>query len=236
MQKKGEIELFIENHTTSTVSFTVTTKSVQLNRMMKTGLERVFKLDSSVPMSNMHAFDHNSTIQKYSSVEDIANAYFPIRMDLYHDRKNTLECSKEYEAAILLNKARFIEEVVDGSIGLMKGGKTKLDTIHELQENNFAPLSELETILSQKHKKIEQDLIIEKKEDLDNDEDGTKNMKQYDYLLSMPLSSLTAEKVEYLRTQANAANNDLKDLKEATPESLWHTDLNKLESYLKKHQ
>ncbi len=227
MQKNGEIDSFVENHTTSTVSFTITVKAAQLSRMKKSGLEKVFKLDSSMSLNNMHAFDEKYNIQKYSSPEDIIEAYFPIRMELYHDRKSALECTKEYEAAMIRNKARFIEEVVDGKISLISGGKSKQDTIEELKDRDFAEVSMLKEILS-RHKK-DKDINDEIK---GIDEDDTS--KKYDYLLNMPLSSLTSEKVESLVSEADKTEGELQDIQNATPESLWHSDLDKFEAYLRK--
>lgn len=229
MQKKGEIESFIENHTTSTVSFTVNMKSVQLTRMKKSGLEKTFNLNTSISLNNMHAFDHNNNIQKYSSPDEIVEAYFPVRMGLYHDRKSVLECSKEYETELIRNKARFIENVVDGKIDLIKGSKTKQDTIQQLLEQNYSKFCDLQKILKKnsdettKSSKIIDETMI----------DGEMS-KQFDYLLNMPLSSLTGDKVESLITEAEKTKKELEAIKDATPESLWHHDLDKLEVALKK--
>ena len=67
MQSKGEIQSFVENHTTTTVSFTVTMTSMQLTRMVRSGLKKVFKLESSVPTTNIHAFDWDNNIVRYDS-------------------------------------------------------------------------------------------------------------------------------------------------------------------------
>lgn len=223
MQKNKDIESFVENHTTSTVSFTITVKAAQLNRMKKSGLEKVFKLDSNMSLNNMHAFDDKYIIQKYTSPEEIVEAYFPIRMGLYHDRKGALESTKEYDAAVIRNKARFIEEVVDGKISLISGNKSKQDTIAELKDRDFAQISSLKDILSRREK------------DTSSESEGVdEKAKEFDYLLNMPLSSLTAERVESLTTEANKTESELREIQNATPESLWHLDLDKLEAYLKK--
>lgn len=243
MQSKGEIESFVENHTTSSASFIVTMKSIQLKRMMKTGLEKVFKLQSNLPLTNMHAFDANSSIQKYTSPEDVVAEYFPVRLSLYHDRKGVLERSKEYSTALARNKARFIETVVDGKIDLMNGRKTKIDTINTLQELNFDQTTELEKILNDqsKSKLGEKTGTNESSEESDEENDGLEktesdddNLKGYDYLLNMPLSSLTSERIDALRNEADKTEKELEDVKNATPETLWHEDLDRLHDYLKK--
>lgn len=138
MQNKGEIQSFVENHTTSTVSFKVTLKSVQLIRIMNNaGLEKAFKLVSNHPTTNVHAFDHKSVITKYDSPESIVDAYFDIRLNLYKDRKVILEKSKEHSVAMMRNKAKFVEQVIDVQIDLVRGTKSKIDTVNELEELGF---------------------------------------------------------------------------------------------------
>ena len=229
MQKNAEIESFVENHTTTTVSFTVNMKSVQLSRMKKTGLEKVFKLDSNMSLNNMHAFDHNNNIQKYSSPEEIVDSYFPIRMGLYYDRKVVLECSKEYETALIRNKARFIEDVVDGKIDLIKGSQTKEDTVFQLLEQGFDQFSDLQSILTKKEE-LNQGVSAHQGTKLSKEE----TTKQFDYLLNMSLASLTAEKVDSLVADAEKNEKELEAVRNATPETLWHEDLDKLEAVIKK--
>lgn len=47
----------------------------------------------------------------------------------------------------------------------------------------------------------------------------------YDYLLSMPIGSLTYEKVQQLRGQRDKMEEEVEELKRATPEALWIKDL-----------
>ncbi len=236
MQKKSEIESYIENHTTTTASFIVTMKSVQLKRMMKSGLEKVFKLDTSLPLTNMHAFDANTSIHKYTRPEDIVEDYFPVRLGLYHDRKEVLERSKEHSASIMKNKARFIENVVDGQIDLMKGSKSKIDTVALLQELGFDSSASLDKLLIRSKDSISEESEVDgenKIDDHDEIDDGS-NLKEYDYLLNMPLSSLTLEKIDALRNDADKTERELEETRNATAEMLWHADLDKLDEYMRK--
>jgi DNA topoisomerase-2 len=248
MQSKGEIDSFVENHTTNSVSFIVTLKSVQLTRMMKTGLVKAFRLQSNMPLTNMNAFDPNTRIQKYSSPEDVINDYFPVRLGLYHDRKEALECSMEYSAALIRNKAIFIQNVVDGNIDLVRGNKSKQDAVHQLEELQFAKLQDLENILtrSKASTKLNVDsknsnttnIVIqqdgEHENDLSSQVEESKDLKQYDYLLNMPLSSLTFERINALGAEAQKTQKELDLIRNTTPEELWDADLNKLDEYLSK--
>jgi DNA topoisomerase-2 len=47
----------------------------------------------------------------------------------------------------------------------------------------------------------------------------------YEYLLSMPIGTLTFEKVEQLRAERDKMEDDVEELKKASPKALWEKDL-----------
>ena len=63
----------------------------------------------------------------------------------------------------------------------------------------------------------------------DDDEDEVKangeTLADFDYLLGMPIWSLTKEKIAKLREQAGDKENELKKLLEKTPKDMWNADL-----------
>lgn len=231
MRDKGQIRSFVENHTTTEVSFTVNLKAVQLDRMMKSGLEKAFKLVSNLSTTNMNAFGADQSIKKFESASDIADSYFPVRLSLYHDRKSVLESEMNYTATMLKNKARFIEAVSEGRIDLVSGKKTKEETVGALYELGFASAAELSDI---KNANVLADRrraeVVD--EYTQSTEDSTYN--DFDYLLNMPLSSLTTEKINDLQSQAKKTDLELTDIQTKTAEDLWRADLDKLEPHLKK--
>ena len=50
----------------------------------------------------------------------------------------------------------------------------------------------------------------------------------FDYLLKMPIYSLTSEKISELEKQLKETKDSLKELKETTPENLWTQDISEL--------
>lgn len=232
MRDKGQIQSFVENHTTTEVSFHVQLKALQLDRMVRSGLEKSLKLEANLPTSNMNAFRDDQSIQKFSSARDIANAYFPVRLALYHDRKSVLESEMNHAAAVFRNKARFIEEVSAGRIDLIGGKKSKAETVAMLRELGFASTKELQEI------KDSNVLAERRKLDDDVDDDGQSKKDpingDYDYLLNMPLSSLTTDKINDLHSEAGKTENELIGIQNQTPEDLWRADLDKLEPLLRK--
>jgi DNA topoisomerase-2 len=231
MQTKGIVSDFTEDHTTTRVSFTVRLKPSQLKRMESTGLAAAFRLKSSHLLTNMNAFDERGQIHKFSSAEAIADAHFPTRLSLYHDRKSVLQSTMEYAAAKQRNKARFIQMVSDGEIGLIGGKVSRHEASQMLSDRGFNTAADLEGIrrtnsLTEKGTGAEITPV---------EEDPAANAEQdsdHDYLLQMPLFSLTREKIESLNQEAQKIEDELKTIRAIEPEELWMHDLDKLAKHL----
>lgn len=54
----------------------------------------------------------------------------------------------------------------------------------------------------------------------------------FDYLLDMPLSSLTQEKVAELNKEAKRREYDLQTVRHQTSADMWRADLNELEDHI----
>lgn len=230
LREKGTISGILENHTTTEVSFTVTVKSADdMAALKRKGLEAVFKLTSNCGTSNMHAFDADGVMSNFETPEDIIEVYFPVRMALYEDRKSVVESEMKYNAALHRSKARFIELVIAGEIDLISGKKTKQDIAARLCDLNFSPSSTLNEIRNDNaiFRRRHQTPSIT----LDGNSDGT-NDSEFDYLLNMPLSSLTTEKVLSLREEAAKKEHNLELARKTTASDLWIRDLDRLEPFL----
>ena len=84
------------------------------------GVEKLLKLYTTNTTTNMHLFDANDTLQKYEKVTQIIDAYFETRLQLYGSRKEFMIEALEKELVMLSNKARYIQENLDGTIDLRK--------------------------------------------------------------------------------------------------------------------
>jgi DNA topoisomerase-2 len=230
MRDKGEITHFVENHTTTSVSFTVKLSSAALQKMERSGLEKAFKLQANLATTNMHAFDTGGNIVKFGSAESIADAFFPTRLALYYDRKSVLESEMNHEATVLRNKARFITSVTSGEIDLLTGRKSRDAIVEALHKREFASASALTTI------KNNNTVAARKRQKLIDDEvaeiPDTSPFAEFDYLLNMPLSSLTTERIDALHREALQKDKELAELLDTTPEDLWRHDLDKLAKHL----
>jgi DNA topoisomerase-2 len=96
------------------------------------GLEKLLKLYTTNTTTNMHLFDAHDTLQKFDKITDIIDSYFDVRLKLYQTRKDYLIESLERELMLLTNKAKYIQENLDGTIDLRK---KKKEQVNELLQN-----------------------------------------------------------------------------------------------------
>jgi len=85
-----------------------------------TAVEKLLKLYTTESTSNMHLFDSQDQLKKYGNVRDIVRDYYATRLELYGKRKTHQLAAMTAELLILTNKARYIQELLDGSIDLRR--------------------------------------------------------------------------------------------------------------------
>ena len=146
----GTIKEYADMSTDTVVDFTITfPANTDLNDAAFssvveygccTGLEKLLKLYSTETTSNMHLFDSRDQLRKYSSVEEIANDYYATRLALYEKRKSHQLACLSSELGVLSNKARYIQEVLDGSIDLRR--KRGDEVVSMLKEKGYQSQSQ----------------------------------------------------------------------------------------------
>lgn len=99
------------------------------------GVDKLLKLCTSASSTNMHLFDYNDKLKKYDTVENIIEDYFVKRMEIYGERKEYVVKSLEKELTLLSNKAKYINENLEGSVDLRK--KTKEQVISMLESKGY---------------------------------------------------------------------------------------------------
>jgi DNA topoisomerase-2 len=85
-----------------------------------TAVEKLLKLYTTESTSNMHLFDSQDQLKKYGNVRDIVRDYYATRLSLYGKRKTHQLADLAAELRLLTNKARYIQELLDGSIDLRR--------------------------------------------------------------------------------------------------------------------
>lgn len=224
------IEDFREYHTENSVHFVVTLTEAKMKEAEQAGLEKIFKLKTSVSIQNMVLFDAEGKIAKYDSALDILTEFCKVRRTLYEKRKDYLVCSLTKDKEILSNKARFILMIVNEELEIRKKKKEVL--LKELQKLKFTPMCELNAIMKGKDNRKETKKKKDEDEDGDENEEAAAEKSDYDYLLGMNLWSLTQEKVDEIKKQLRIKEDELKELKKKTIEQFWDLDLDALAACL----
>ncbi|GLJ21974.1 hypothetical protein SUGI_0411630 [Cryptomeria japonica] len=213
----------LDNHSTDTrVRFEIALSEEKMTNALQEGLSKRFKLTTTISTSNMHLFDAKGAIQRYETPEQILEYFYHIRLEFYVKRKKVLLDNLQLELLKLDNKVRFILGVVNGEIIVNKRKRAEL--LLELKNKGFTPFPK-------KTKAIEAAIagaLADGEEP--NEDDNTETLEgvragDYEYLLSMPIGSLTLEKVQQLCSEKDKLNEDVEELKGKSPKSLWLNDL-----------
>ena len=241
-QKKKKKEIVIEdlreNHTYNRVCFEVTLLDEYAKKFKQDEelFKKTFNLTSTINIKNMVLFSPEGKLKKYNSIEEILQTFYDLRLQYYHLRKDYMISLLKKEVATLSNKARFIKMVIEDELVIKK--KKRAVLVNELYELKF----DTQTMLNEKKQKTKEELHKELElqnsvNNVDDDnsinvnegnnnsenEDEQKNnkkndikpkvpIKEYDYLLSMNLWSLTQEKIEELLKQKELKEKELATL------------------------
>ncbi|KAK1370432.1 DNA topoisomerase II [Heracleum sosnowskyi] len=178
------------------------------------GLLKKFKLTTTISTSNMHLFDPKGVIKKYDNPEQIIEDFF----------QKFLLNNLELDLLKLDNKVRFILGVGKGKIKVFNSKKA--DLFLELKEKGFTPFPKI---------KVEE-VITGASDAVETEEnsEGTASVEagDYDYLLQMEIGTLTLEGVQELLKERDQLNDDVNELRRATPMSFWNKDLDALDAEL----
>jgi DNA topoisomerase-2 len=122
-----------ENYTDTTIEFVITFSKGKVAELESlkgdfgcNGLEKLLKLYSTSSTTNMNLFNAEDKLRKYDTVEEIIDDYYDIRLEYYEDRKDNLIDILEKQLLILSNKAKYIQELLNGTIDLRKKKKQEI--------------------------------------------------------------------------------------------------------------
>ena len=191
-----------EAHTEDAIRFVVTLTRAGADRLAQLGAPAFFKLVSSVDTNNLVLFDGGGKLRRYASAEHIVDDFFPHRLALYERRRARLVAELGREHAAIESKARFVRAVVDGSLAL--AGASDEALLAALRAHAFVPLPTA----------------------------AAPSLADYEYLLALPVRSLTAARVRDLETQRDRVAAELARVRASTAASLWRADLAALDAAL----
>lgn len=226
--KAEKVPSFIKDYrdynTHTKVHFIIQLDEKHMKVALSEGLEEKFKLTKTIATTNLVAFDPEGRITKYATVDDILKEFFVIRLKYYERRKQFQLADLQRELEKLSNQARFVQMIIDGKLVISKKKKPLL--VIELKEKGFKPIAKV----ADAPKMGEDQPVVEEEEEEEGEEGSNENETQmlssaFDYLLGMPMWSLTQERVEKLRRQIGEKETEIDVLIKLSKEDIWNHDL-----------
>ena len=178
-----------------------------------TYVEKMLKLTSNRSLTNIHLYNGNNQIQKYDTIYKVMDEHYIKRHSLYHERKEYLLNILKNKIIIIESKVKFINEIIDETFIINK--RTKKDIIEQLYNKEYVILNDNVITLTK-------DIKLNK---IGND---------YDYLIKMPLYSLSQDKIDELTKELEKNNNEYNILENKTVKDMWVTELDSLTEQLKR--
>jgi hypothetical protein len=179
----------------------------------------------NLSINNIHLFNKNGSIQKYDNTTEIIKEWSKTRILKYFERKEYQIKILEKDYLVLSAKIRFILDVISGNIQIMN---KKLAEIAK-------------RLVELKYPRINTD--GDASDAVDDASDGAasaapadKNIKDFNYLLKMPISQLTYDRKIILEKEVDELSTNLKNLRNKRIEDLWMADLTALEDAWNEHR
>jgi DNA topoisomerase-2 len=182
--------------------------------------EKLFFLSSKLSCAKtMNLYNENNKLQNFKSPEEILAYYYTHRLEYYGKRRDNLIGILEQEVFMLSTRARFILDVINEVIRIRN--VPRAEVVAQLQKLGYPVMADGDILtpldkLTTQQKQAHQDT-------------------NYEYLIRMPIYSLTKEKVEELLQEKESKIRELDILKAKTDKDLWEADLRVFETEYKKH-
>lgn len=211
VDSRADIRNYESNYTDTQVDFTIqfATKVALDDALVVpegqacTKLEMDLGLTNSMPLSttNMYLFNRHGQITKYANVHEILNEFFEVRLDMYQKRKDAQLSDLRKQLLFLDAKVAFIRLIINKELDMTKLTRAQ---IIELLANGPFPQSNTTTPLP-----------------MQND--------SFDYLLRMPLYSITPEKVKELEEEHKKCTDAIATLTDTSITDIWLRELDELD-------
>ncbi|KAJ2162828.1 DNA topoisomerase 2 [Coemansia sp. RSA 552] len=212
----ASIRDFRYNASTLTVDILLTLTKEQMDLAEATGLEKCFRLSSTISTSNMVCFDREGRLRRYRSAEDIIEDFYPLRLRYYQLRKENMAEKLGRDLQMADNRARFVMEIIQKKLTV--SNRKRAELVKDLRDRGYEPMP-----------KAAKAVVAG---DIESEEaaEAAEEASDYDYLLAMPIWNLTMEKFNKLVKEKDDIQRKLEDLLALTPTDLWNTDLDETEA------
>jgi DNA topoisomerase-2 len=213
-----------EKHTDRAVHFVVQlAEPLEPDERTEKALLRSFKLTGNITTSNMHAFDAEQRIRRYTDPLALVADFVDFRRPQYTRRRALMLEELERESRFLRNEVRFMR-------GVMTWSRMNFDPAHrdlakdawkthaEALDTRGVPTAELVAVLEARG--------YDRKP-------AAKGGDTYGYLLGM--SVMTAEKIAKKETALAALDARRAELEATTPEAMWRAELDAFDAGVAEH-
>lgn len=207
------IKDYQNNSTESTVKITITFVKDKLEELESeitnniNGVEKLLKLATTNTNTNMYLFNSKLQLRKYDTVNEIIDDYYIERLNLYDRRKKFIINKLNNELIKLSNKARFINENLEGTIDLRHKTREQINKLLISKKYDMVLLPNSENILDDNFK----------------------------YLVELPMNSVTVENVNKILNEEQNKKKELALVKKTTIKQMWLNELDILETEYKKY-
>jgi len=213
----AKILSYREYCTDTTIRFVVKFAANKLREAQRSNLYKFFNLQTSQSHSNtLTVFGEHGELLRYSSTLDIMKDFCKIRLRLYHERKDFMVGQLTAETKKITNQAKFVKEKVEKKISVLNKKKTAIVELLFERGYDSDPI---------KKWKKSYKLKTPDNNESSNEEDEVDEEKDYNYIMNMPIWSLTRERYEDLLKQAGQKQTELEELKLKEIKDLWREDL-----------
>ncbi|KAJ4294862.1 DNA topoisomerase 2 [Collariella sp. IMI 366227] len=199
-----------------TVHFIIDMEEKHMKAALDEGLLEKFKLTKSITTTNLVAFNTRGQIQKYESPEQIMEEYYHYRLQMYLERKKHWLGVYHADYRKLKNQYRFVSEIIEDKLVVNK--KKKVVLCQELRDRKYEAFPPKD---DKKTKSSDEELS----KDDNEEEEASSGARDYDYLLSMPIWSLTNERLEKLKNLIASKKAEYDELDALSEKDLWIKDL-----------
>lgn len=210
------IKDYVDNSTKHSVDMLVTFQKGKLAEFDNSQLTKLLRLSTSLSTNNMHLFDPEDKLKKYTSITEIIGDYFGKRLELYSIRKDWLVDNMQRELVKLSNRAKYIQYLLVDRIDLRR--KTKVQVFEMLQKENFDLIDGEYTYLTKMPMDSVTSEMVEKimaeKGNKEAELEILKNKNEFD----MWTEELSALEMEYQRFREERVASMAEEVEEAKPE------------------
>eukprot|EP00771_Trimastix_marina_P001681 gnl/Trimastix_PCT/2769.p1 GENE.gnl/Trimastix_PCT/2769~~gnl/Trimastix_PCT/2769.p1 ORF type:complete len:1640 (+),score=488.07 gnl/Trimastix_PCT/2769:47-4966(+) len=257
--KDGWLKDYRDYHTDTDVHFSLTLAEGHEHHALGPNGYTNLGLVSKLSMNNLTLFTPDGKLRRYESELEIMQEFAVLRLDYYQKRKDHQLAVLREELRRLSNRMRFILMVVRGELRV--NNRARAAIVEDLERHGFDRIAKASDNATPAEAEAEaEDAMDVEEEDessdneaSDEDDDEAPHMPAkakakakagaarrrgdiagYEYLLNMPIYSLTKEKVEALQAEHGTKEAEIAVLEGTTIQAMWTADLDALEEGLAK--